>query len=140
MTYRQLKDKQSKEVHNFPLAFAFNDEQLEKGMRKLGLNPSQLDQISAIGGGGFIRASDVPAWQQMAQRHQIEMQAGIQQDLTGDGFIFQMFYAELANHEYGYSGDPTDALNALGLTYQQVTSNPRLAHGFQKACDRFVIS
>lgn len=102
MTYKQLKEKHQKEVNKFPMAFAFSQEQLAEGMRKLGLDPSQTNMITPLGGtGGFIRTSDVPAYQQMMAGHQAEMNAAIQQDTTGDGFIYQMFYAELANHEYG---------------------------------------
>ena len=107
-------------------------------MKKLGLNPSQTNMITNIGGGGFIRTSDVPAWQQLIQQHQMEMQAAIQQDQTGDGFIYQMFRYELANHEYTYSEDPSDALRALGITYQQVMADPRLAHGFEKAREKLL--
>ena len=45
-----------------------------------------------------------------------------------------MFSAELENHEYGYTGDPTDALSALGLTLEQVINEPKMLHGFKRAC------
>lgn len=138
MTYKQLKEKHSKEVHNFPMAFAFDQYQFEAGMKKLGLHPSQTDQIINIGGGGFIRTKDSIAWNQMLHKHDLEMKQAIQQDRTGDGFIYQMFIAELANHEYTYSGDITDALRALGLTYEQVMSDQRLSHGLKKACDKLM--
>ena len=44
-----------------------------------------------------------------------------------------MFLAELADHEYGYTGDDDDTLDALGYTMEQVMADKRLLHGFEKA-------
>ena len=46
-----------------------------------------------------------------------------------------MFYTELANHEYSYTGDVTDAVNACGLTVEQLNANPALIIGLKKAAD-----
>jgi len=45
-----------------------------------------------------------------------------------------MFRYELANHEYDYTGDIDDTLDALCLTQQDIDQNPALQHGLQKAC------
>ena len=37
-----------------------------------------------------------------------------------------MFNYELANHEYNYTGDLTDTLDALGLTIEDVTANAQM--------------
>ena len=49
-------------------------------------------------------------------RHHKELQAAIDADPTGEGFIKDMFLYELENHEYSYTGTAEDALDSLGLT------------------------
>jgi len=61
------------------------------------------------------------------------MAAAIAEDKTGDSFICQMFLCELKNHEYGYTGDTEDALNALCYTADKVLEDSRLKHGLEKA-------
>ena len=46
----------------------------------------------------------------------------------------EMIRYELANHEYGYTRDPHDALMALGMSLNKVANDDRLRHGFEKAC------
>ena len=45
-----------------------------------------------------------------------------------------MFDYELANHEYGYTRNPSDAFAALGVSRKAIEKDPRLARGFKKAC------
>ena len=66
-------------------------------------------------------------------RHAEEMRIAIENDTTGDGFIYQMFDYELSNHEYIVSGDVSNTLDALGLTHDEVNSDKRLLHGLKKA-------
>jgi len=86
------------------------------------------------GTGGFYRRSDSEALHAMFKRHRDEMEAAIQADTTGDGFIFEMFDYELANHEYGYTGELEETLDALGLDEIKVQSHPNLLHGLERAC------
>lgn len=44
-----------------------------------------------------------------------------------------MFLAELSDHEYGYTGNSEETLDALGYTWAQVQEDPRLLRGFEKA-------
>lgn len=133
--YIEMKNRQQEEVNAFPMAFAFNQKQLEEGMRKLGLDPSETDKVcSLFGAGDFLRKTDVPAFAEMSRRHRSELKAAMDADETGEGFIFEAFDAELSNHEYGYTGDATDALAALGITREDLEKDARLMHGFKKAC------
>lgn len=133
-SYTELMKRHQEEVNAFPMFFAFSDEQFVKGMRKLGLQPSETDKVYRTWTGGFYRKSDAPARREMLDRHEREHQNAIAADKTGNGYIFEMFYYELANYEYGYTGDPSDAIDALGLTYEQIAADPKLLHGFKKAC------
>lgn len=132
--YKAMRDRHGKEVNDFPMFFAFSNEQFDEGMKKFGLEPDQKDQICSIPGGGFIKKSDRQALIDMFDRQRDEKKALIEADQTGEGFIYDMFDYELANHEYGYTRDIEDALGALGLTVEEVNADQRLLHGLKKAC------
>lgn len=132
--YLELKQKHEKEFNAFPMKFAFSDEQFERGMAELGLAPEQTDKIYKFGNtGGFYRRSDAEALHEMLARHEREREKAIAADTTGDGYIYDMFLYELRNHEYGYTGDAEDTLDALGLDYEEIAADERLARGFKKA-------
>ena len=131
--YRQLKDKQSKEFNNFPMMFAFSNEQFTEGMKKLGLNPTDTDKIYSMGGGGYYKKSDSEQLKTMTTTHENEIQESIDNDKTGEGFIYDMFYYELCNHEYSYTGDTSDTLNCLDMTMDIINKNETLLHGFKMA-------
>ena len=136
MTYKEMKDRQQAEINAFPFIWAFNENQFADGMRRLGLDPTaDRGQIVHVGGGGYIRKADKKALEDLFTKHRRELQEAIAADKTGDGFIYDMFYTELANHEYSYTGDVTDAVNACGLTVEQLNANPALIKGLKKAAD-----
>jgi len=72
----------------------------------------------------------------MLTRHEKEMQEAIDADTTGEGFIFEMFDHELADHEYIVSGDESSTLDALGLEAEDFEKNPKLQHGLRLAKKR----
>lgn len=135
-SYRELRERQQQEVNNFPLGFAFGNKQFEEMMAKWGLDAKKdrdLAQVASLFGGAYILKKDVPAYKDMSRRHREELAADIAEDKTGEGFIFQMFLYELNNHEFGYTGDTSDALEALGYTAEQVYGDPKLKRGIEKA-------
>ena len=136
MTYKELKERQQQEINAFPFIWAFNESQLADGMRRLGLDPEKdKDKLCNIGGGGIIRKADADAMRAMFDRHRRELQEAIAADKTGDGFIYDMFYTELANHEYSYTMDLGEGIAACGLTVEQINADPALIHGLKKAAD-----
>jgi hypothetical protein len=132
-TYLTLKQKHQAEVDAFPMAFAFSDKQFEEAMAKLELKAKDTDKVLSIGGGGIIRKTDREAFHYMFAKNEIAKKEAIDGDLTGDGFIFDMFSYELANHEYGYTWDVEPTLEALGLTMDEVKADKKLLHGLTKA-------
>ena len=131
-TYTQMKKRHQKEVWAFPHFFALSNQSFEKGMKELGLAPSESDKVFGSNG-GYNRCSDAAALQEMFERHHREMQEAIAADSTGEGFIYQMFRCELANHEYGFTEELDDTLDALGITDEDIDSSQQLRHGLQKA-------
>ena len=47
-----------------------------------------------------------------------------------------MFLAELENHEYSYTGDPTDAVAAAGYSLNEIFEDEKLAHGLSLAMEK----
>lgn len=127
--YTDLKAKHQAEVNAFPLGFAFNQSQFDEMMIKWGLKPTDIREILSIGGGGYVRKDDAKAMHEMFARHEAEHKAAMQDD----EYLFSMFNYELANHEYSYTYDLTDTLEALGLTMDEINANPRMLHMLERA-------
>lgn len=135
--YLLLREKIQKEVNTFPMRFAFSNEQFEKAMKELGLTEKDTDKVVGIGYGGFIRKTDVKAFNEMNKRHRNEEKKAIANDLTGEGYIKDMFEYELANHEYGYTYELDETLEALGLTMEEINNDERLKHGLELALNQY---
>lgn len=136
-TYREMRERHQNELNNFPMAFAFTDEDLKEGLKKLGLNENDKDKIIGIGFGGFIRKDDKEAYENMENKHYEELQDAIKNDKTGEGFIQSMFDDELANHEYGYTLSLDSTLAACGLTYKDIEKNQNLQNGLNLSINKY---
>ena len=132
--YKELHDRHQAEINAFPFGFAFSQEQFDKMMvDRFNLEPTDTDKIYSIGGGGYICKEDHQAMCDMIERHAKEKKDAIAADLTGEGYIYDMFVYELANHEYMITMTSDDTLDALGLTWEDVKADSRLSHGLKKA-------
>lgn len=129
--YTELKSQHQKEVDAFPFGFAFNQSQFDEMMIKWGLKPTDIREILSIGGGGYIRRSDADAFKEMMGRHKIQMKMAMKKN--EDDFLFHMFNYELANHEYCVTGELDDTLDALGLTIDEINTNPTMADALKRA-------
>lgn len=127
--YTSLKSKHQKEIDAFPFGFAFNQTQFNEMMEKWGLTPDDTDKIYKLGGGGYVRKTDSDAMHEMFERHATEHETAMQDD----EYLYQMFYYELANHEYSYTGDLDETLEALGLTMEEINADPRMADALKRA-------
>jgi len=135
-SYTEMKERHQREVNALPLVFAFSNEQFVTAMAILGLTPEDTDKVYKLGGisgGGFHRREDSVLILGTFDRHDKEREEAINGDKTGDGYIYEMFRYELANHEYGYTFDLSDTLNALGYSDEDIENNPALKHGLLKA-------
>ena len=118
-TYKELKKRQGDEFGSFEgVFFAFSKGQFAEGMQKLGLDKEDTSGICAIGSGGYMLKSQKKAFDDMFERHYKEKE----QRKLDEKFLFSALVYELRNHEFGYTYDPTDALEALGMTKDKVDS------------------
>lgn len=133
--YAELRQRQQQETNALPIGFAFGNRQFEEMMRGWGLDPEKdLDKIYRLGStGGYYKKTDAQLIRDTLNRHEAELQEAIYGDKTGEGFIYEMFLYELDNHEYGYTRDTEDTLDALGYTADEVLGDPRLKRGIEKA-------
>ena len=130
-TYQEIKNRQQKEVDNFPLGAAFSKKQFSEMLVKLGAKDES--EILSVGGGVFIHVKNKDSLMALFDRHYEEMQNAIKQDEYGNGFIFQMFLYELRNHEYGYTMDETDTLRSLHISKEDLQKNKALQNGLRWA-------
>lgn len=138
--YAEMRQRQQQEVNALPIGFAFGNRQFEEMMSGWGLDPEKdLDKIYRLGGtGGFYKKTDAQLIRDTFKRHEEELEAAIAEDKTGDGFIYEMFLNELADHEYGYTGEYEDTLDAVGYTWEEVQADKRLLHGLEKAAQKIM--
>ena len=129
--YIELKERHQAEVDAFPMAFAFNKEQLGEALEKLGAEST--DECVSVYGGGIVKKTDVARLKNMFSRQAEEKKIAIDNDATGEGYIKDMFEYELANHEYSYTMDASDTLNVLGLTVEEISKSQPLMKGFRLA-------
>lgn len=134
--YAELKNKIQEEVNNFPLGFAFSNEQFEKMKEELGVKEDS--ELLSIGAGGFIRKTDKDAFHELFNNKAKRFDEAIAEDKTGEGFIKDMFLYELANHEYCITYELDDTLDALDLTYEEVMSDERLLRGLTLAKNEYL--
>ena len=118
MNYTELKNKIIEEISAFPMKFAFSDKQLKEGLESLG---AAVDDVVSIGGGGFVRKTDVNALNEMFNNHE-----KLREDALKDrDFLIDALVYELGNHEYCITHDPEPALNALGIEAEDVNDHVR---------------
>ena len=130
-SYREMRERQQKEFNAFPLAFAFNEDQFEQGMNRLGLDVSETDKVYSIGAGGFMRKSDSEAFHEMFDRFDKERNDAFMNN--GTEWAEKAFYWELTNHEYCITPDTEPALTACGFTLEEVKAVPHLWKALRRA-------
>lgn len=109
--YLDLKKKQEQEVNDFPIAWAFSEEQLEEALKKLGAERSEV--CTVLGHGDVVKKTDAKKLIAMLTRHFDEIHELIKSDKD---IAYETFLYEMNNHEYAinWEGDD-DVLSCLGL-------------------------
>lgn len=131
--YVALRERHQMELDDFPWFAAFDEEQFNEGMEKLGLSPDDRSLVMAVPPGIIIKQSDNQAYFDMQHRWTSEHISEIMKDDTGLGYIYDMFSYELKNHEYGYTGSVEDTLLSLNITPSLIEYSDTLKKGFELA-------
>lgn len=121
-TYNQLKSRQTKELNQLPLAFAFNGEQLQQALIKLGARSKK--DVTSIGG-AIVHRFDVDFIYTTYFRHDKELEEA----KKDDKFLYDMVYYELGNHEYCITNDFEDTFRACDIEEDKLTNHQRTIIG-----------
>lgn len=113
--YLDLKDRQREEFNNFPIAYAFNEEQMKAVLEKLGAEKSEC--VTVFGHGDIVKKTDVPKLIAMMKRHDQEVLDALEdKELAEAAFLYEM-----DNHEYAINWDgDDDVLGCFGLTFNKL--------------------
>jgi hypothetical protein len=128
--YLDLKKKHEKEVSDFPIAYAFNNEQLEEALIKLGANKKEV--VTIFGHGDIVKKVDAKRFIQMLKNHSDEIQRKMLEDSE---FAQAAFLYEMDNHEYAinYDGDE-DVLSCFGWKLDELEDiSLELANAYERA-------
>ena len=124
--YLDLKKRHEKEFEEFPIAYAFNDKQLEEALAKL--NATKEECVTVFGHGDIVKRENVKALIALLERHSDELKQKLKDDVE---FAEAAFLYEMDNHEYAinWSADE-DTLAAFNIDFEFIRK-----HGLQMAYD-----
>lgn len=110
--YWDLKKKHEQEITDFPIAFAFNKEQLKEALVKLGVDDvSECCTVMEMG--DIVKKTDARDFVKMIDRHGEEIRAL----LNDRDLAFDIFLDEMDNHEYAinWDGDKLKEMNLVDV-------------------------
>lgn len=114
--YLDLQKKHQKELEDFPIAYAFSDEQLQEALKKLGATKEEC--VTVFGHGDIVKRTDAKAFVDMLKRHTEEVKQKLRDDVE---FAEAAFLYEMDNHEYAinWSADE-DVLACFAITFDDI--------------------
>lgn len=118
-TYRQvyldLQEKHRQEINEFPIAYAFDEKQLQEALLKLGATKDEC--VTIFGHGDIVKKENAGKFLDMLKRHTAE----VKELMKDENFAEEAFLYEMDNHEYciNWSGDE-DVLDCFGLNYDSL--------------------
>lgn len=114
--YSDLRDRQQQEVNDFPIAYAFNEEQLKEALVKLGAE-STKECVTVFGHGDIVKKENAPKLISMLKRHTVELHEALKDKEFAEG----AFLYEMNNHEYciNWEGDE-NVLGCFSLTFEML--------------------
>ena len=125
--YLELKKQHEKELSEFPIAYAFNDKQLEEALEKLGTTKEEC--VTVFGHGDIVKRENAKPFVKMLERHTQEIKQKLIDDVE---FAEAAFLYEMDNHEYAINWTADDdTLAALGIDFEFIRK-----HGLQLAYDK----
>lgn len=114
--YLDLQKRHQKELEDFPIAYAFSDEQLQEALKKLGATKEEC--VTVFGHGDIVKRTDAKALVAMLKRHTEEVKQKLRDDVE---FAEAAFLYEMDNHEYAinWSADE-DVLACFAITFDDI--------------------
>lgn len=145
-TYREYKESITQGINKLPIFWAFGDKQFEKAMNERGLSKNDINQIYALGGGGYYLRKDAEV-----VRNYFNSCDELEELMKDFEFAKSAFYEEICNHEYiincqgdydviscfydiewlGDSADYNDYFKVLGVDKNIITAYERAITKYQ---------
>lgn len=124
--YLDFKKQQEKEFAEFPIAYAFNEKQLEEALEKLGATKEEC--VTVFGHGDIVKRENAKALVKMLEKHTEDLKQKLIDDVE---FAEAAFLYEMDNHEYAinWSADE-DVLGCFSINFDFIRK-----HGLQMAYD-----
>ena len=117
--YLDLQEKHRQELNDFPIAYAFNEKQLEEALEKLGATKEEC--VTVYGHGDIMKRTDVKEFKAMLRRHTLEVHDTLKADKE---FAQAAFEYEMDNHEYAINWDGDDAIfDCFAIDYEWLVKN-----------------
>ena len=133
-SYDALQKAHQEDISNFPILWLFgkkSDAELAEAISKIGAK--SVDELVGIGGGGYIHKEKKEDFLTMMQNHGEERN----KFSSNKNNLVEVIFSEMCNHEYAYTQDPEDTLNALGKTYKDL-QNPDFKKAWKLAEEKFL--
>ena len=114
--YLEMQKRHQKELEDFPIAYAFNDEQLAEALAKL--NATKEECVTVFGHGDIVKRENAKPFIKMLERHTKELKQKLKDDRD---FAEAAFLYEMDNHEYAinWSADE-DVLACFNITFDDI--------------------
>ena len=129
-TYQEISERHQREVNELPLYWAFGSEQFRELLKKLGLTEEEArEQLCSFIGGSIVFIKDVPGIIGVLERHKKEMKEFRKKRKN----LKAEMMASMADHEYGYTMDPSETLEALGISPEDLRKDRRLRRTWEEA-------
>lgn len=114
--YLDLKEKHQQEINDFPIAYAFNDQQLKVALKKLGATKEEC--VTIFGHGDIVKKENAPKFIELLKRQTEDVKAAL---IADKEFAEAAFLYEMDNHEYAINWDgDDDVLRCFGLDYDDL--------------------
>ena len=139
MRYVELKNKQRKEYDDFSnredvvMFAAFSNKQFDEAIEKYKIENYKIELVH-IGMGMFLAKKNTEELRQLGEKWAVEMKEA----RKDENFAIDMFLYELANHEFGYSYDVEETLDALGLDVADFKQEKHLQKCLDIAINRYL--
>lgn len=114
-TYLNLLEKHRKEINEFPIAYAFNEQQLKEALEKLGATKDEC--VTIFNHGDIVKKENAPKFLKMLKRHVEEVKELLKNEEVAEA----AFLYEMDNHEYAINWDgDDDVLRCFGLDFDDL--------------------
>jgi hypothetical protein len=129
-SYTDMEVAHQREVNNFPMCFIIGSKDTEqiKDELKRTLGTDNFEEVMKTPYGGIIKKSDAEFFEFMFTHHQRERAHFVENEKN----LVSAIVSEMYSHEYGYTLEPDDVLNALGRDASAFLDE-KFARCFEKA-------